>query len=84
MLKLTAEVIREKLDAGTLPHDEPVRFLPGIGTGTACSACGQPILRAQTAFEPQWNDDRPIVVFHIECFGLWQAERHRLRYSAGQ
>ena len=80
MLKLSTEVIREKLDAGTLPHDEPVRFLPGIGSGEPCSACGHPILQAQTAFEPQWDDDRPIVVFHIGCFGLWQVERRRLGY----
>jgi hypothetical protein len=81
VLKSLAEVIREKLDAGTLPHDEPVLIWPGIGSGKACSACGHPILRAQTELVPQWNDDRPIVVFHLECHGHWHAERRLRRYQ---
>jgi hypothetical protein len=82
VLKLSAELIREKLDAGTLPHDDPERFWPRNGSGKACSACGHPILPAQTEFEPEWEDNRPIVVFHIGCLGLWQAERRRLRSAS--
>jgi hypothetical protein len=77
MLKFSAEVIRDKLYAGALPHDDPVRLRPGIGSGEACSACGQPILPAQTEVEPQWDDGRPIIVLHMGCLGLWQAERRR-------
>jgi len=77
-MKLSAEVVREKLEAGTLPHDDPDRLWPRNGSGKACSACGHPILPAQTEFEPEWDDNRPIVVFHIGCLGLWQAERRRV------
>lgn len=74
MLKSLTEVIREKLDTGALPNDAPLRLWPRNGSGNECSACAYPIQPTQTEFEPQWDDDRPIVVFHITCYGFWQAE----------
>ena len=72
--KSLADLVRDKLDAGTLPRESPVKLWAGKGRGTACT---EPILKAQVEYEPQYDGRAPIRL-HVGCHGLWQAER-RLR-----
>ena len=80
--KTVAELVKEKFDAGTLPVDHPVRLWAGKGSGRTCAACGQPIQTSEQEYEPQYDDGRPILLFHSECHALWEAERHRRRLRA--
>ena len=75
--KSLADLVRDKLDAGTLPHESPVKMWAGRGSSQPCTACEQPILKAQVEYEPQYDGRAPIRL-HVDCHGLWQAER-RLR-----
>lgn len=79
MLKFLADVVRDKLDAGTLPYDDPVKLCAGQGSGQPCAVCEQPILRAEVEYEPQY-DGRPAIHLHTGCHGLWEAERNRSRH----
>jgi hypothetical protein len=74
-----AEIVRHKLDAGTLPLDTPKNLWKGIGSGKACSACEAVIVSADVEFEPQYNDGRGVVRFHVGCHGIWEVERRRRR-----
>lgn len=78
--KSLAEMVRDKLDVGTLPVDDPVKMWSGRGTGLPCTACEQAILRVQIEYEPQYDDGRPLIRLHIGCHGLWEAERQRRGY----
>jgi len=73
-------MVRQKLEVGTLPYDDPATLLAGTGSGRACSVCGHPILPSQTEVQPRYDDKRPVLVFHIVCHGLWDAERRVRRY----
>jgi hypothetical protein len=76
------ETVREKLHAGVLPLDDPLKVWAGIGSGDACSACEKPILRAQTEYEVQYYDERPPIRLHVECYGVWEVERRRRRHRS--
>ena len=77
MPKSLADIVRDKIDAGVLPLDEPVKLWAGLGSGRACTACELLILQAQAEYEPQYDDGRAAVLFHAGCHGLWEAERRR-------
>ena len=70
-----ADRIREKLDAGTLPSQDPTKVWTGRGRGNLCAACDQVILPPEVEFEAQYK--RGAVRFHMGCSGLWEAERRR-------
>jgi hypothetical protein len=72
-----ADKVRRKLEAGTLPLDTPKTLWKGIGSGKPCSVCEEVILPADVEFEPQYNDGRAVVRFHVGCHGLWEVERRR-------
>jgi hypothetical protein len=78
MSNALTEMVREKLDAGALPLDQPLKVWVGIGTRELCAVCEKSILRAQTQYEAEYYDERPPFRFHIGCYGLWESER-RLR-----
>ena len=78
----TADMIRMKLDVGTLPLDAPAKLWAGIGTGKLCTACEQAIGPTQTEYEPEY-EGRPTILLHAECHRLWEEERH-LRESASK
>jgi hypothetical protein len=80
--KSPAHMVRDKLEFGTLPRDDPATLLARIGSGRACSVCGHPIVASQTELEPQYDDDRPMLIFHIVCHDLWDAERRVRHYRA--
>jgi hypothetical protein len=75
-----AAMVREKLDTGLLPHDQPRKLWAGDGTGKTCTACERPILSSQREYEVQYDDDRPDIRFHAACHGAWEAERRRRDY----
>jgi hypothetical protein len=70
-------MIRSKLDAGTLPHDAPAKLWAGLGTGQQCTICEEPIENSQAEYEPQYDDDRPTMRLHAACHALWNEERQR-------
>jgi hypothetical protein len=80
--KSLAEMVRERLDAGILPFDIPVKLWAGMGSGQPCTACEQPILKAQVEYELQYDaaDDHAPIRLHAGCHGLWEAERRRRGY----
>jgi hypothetical protein len=60
------EIIREKLAAGTLPHDAGGTTFAGYGTGRLCDGCDTPILATEMEYEVEARDRRRIS-FHIRC-----------------
>ena len=75
---LTKEV-RDKLDAGVLPHDDPLKlWVGGIGSGKPCTACEKPILPSQTEYEIEYYDERPAIRLRVGCHTVWEAQRKRL------
>jgi hypothetical protein len=77
-----ARTVREKLELGALPFHNPATLRAGSGTGRACSVCGYPIQPSQTEIQPRYDENRSLLVFHIVCHGLWDAERRRRRYRS--
>ena len=75
MPKSLAALVREKVDAGVLPLDTPMKIWICLGNGRLCAVCGRAILF--TEYEPQYNDSRAAIRFHAGCHGLWEAERRR-------
>ena len=76
-----AEMVRHKLDIELLPRADPVKLWAGYGSGEACAACEQTILKAQIEYELQYAS--AVFRLHAGCHGLWEAERRRRRYSSG-
>jgi hypothetical protein len=75
--KSLSSVIRDKIDAGVLPVDVPVKLWIGRGTGKRCIVCGKRILTDQTEYEPQDGNHRVVIRLDARCHRLWQAERRR-------
>jgi hypothetical protein len=70
------QLVRDKIDAGSLPCEAPLQLWAGHGTGQACSVCDAPIVPRQVEYELQY-DARPPIRLHVGCHGAWLAERHR-------
>ena len=67
--------IRDKMDAGLLPHDAPPTTMHAhFGMGALCDGCDEPILPAQVQYEFDADDGR-VIKFHLGCAGLWEAYR---------
>ena len=69
------DMIRLKMSAGLLPSALPTKIWAGFGGGEPCSACDVPVSRGQTEYE--FDHERRPYRFHLACFALWEAERHR-------
>jgi hypothetical protein len=67
-------VIREKILAGKLPKDAPIKFWAGYGTGKKCDACELPTSTAGIEYEVDIADDRTFL-FHQNCLTAWHQER---------
>jgi hypothetical protein len=72
--KTLAEMVHDKLDAGTLPREDVVKLWAGMGSGKACTACEQPILSEQPEYEIEFDDGRVVIRLHAECHTVWEAE----------
>jgi hypothetical protein len=77
--KTLAEMVYDKLDAGTLPLDAPVKLWAGQGSGQPCMICEQPILASEPEYETEYDDDdgRRAMRFHAGCHAVWEEERKR-------
>jgi hypothetical protein len=71
------ELIRQKLDDGTLPTKAPPKIYAGYGSGEPCDACGNTIFRAQAEYELSYPDDRRIFRMHFGCASLWETLRRK-------
>jgi hypothetical protein len=69
-----AEMVQNKVDAGTLPREDAVKLWAGMGSGNACTVCDQPIDSSQAEYELEY-DGRPAVRLHAECHAAWDAKR---------
>lgn len=78
--KKLSDIVREKIDAGVLPLDSPVKLWAGLGSGKLCTLCEQAIHPGQPEYEPQYADGRRVILLHAGCHGLWEAERRRRGY----
>ena len=67
-------LIRDKIVAGTLPADRPVKTWAGYGTGKTCNACDLSTTKADIEYEADLADGRTFV-FHQPCLTLWHQER---------
>ena len=67
------DVIRRKLDDGTLPTKAPKKIYTGYGSGATCDACGDTLLSAHV--ELSCPDEHRTFRMHLRCAGLWEAER---------
>ena len=79
MPKSLAEIVRDKMEGGTLPLDERIQLWAGMGSCQPCTVCDLAILKAQVEYELQYDDREPIRL-HAGCRGLWEAERRRRGY----
>ena len=79
--KSLAGIVRDSIDGGILPTAAPFILWTGFGTSRPCSVCGQPILPAQAEYDLQY-EERAIIRFrfHLDCYGVWEAERRRRGY----
>ena len=71
------ELIKQKLDDGTLPLTRPEKLYAGAGSGHPCKACGEPIYPMQIEYEFDYAGERQTLRLHLECAGLWEALRLR-------
>ena len=78
MLKTLEEMVHDKLRAGTLPREDPVKLWVGVGSGALCAVCEHRILPSEPEYEPEFRDAQPATLFHAECHDLWDFERRRL------
>jgi hypothetical protein len=70
------DVIRRKLDDGSLPTERPEhKIYAGYGSGATCDACGDPIQPAQVEYELNYPDEHRTFRLHMGCAGLWEAMR---------
>jgi hypothetical protein len=67
-----ADMIRSKVDVGTLPRKPPIKLWASPGNEQPCIACEQPILKSQVEYELEY--ERPVAIrLHSECYGIWEA-----------
>jgi len=76
------KMVRDKIDAGVLPLDAPVKLWLGTGSGQPCTVCGQRVLADEMEYEPQYNERGIVIRLHSACHRLWEAERRRRRHAS--
>jgi hypothetical protein len=69
-------VIRDKILAGTLPKDAPVKVWAGYGTGKKCDACDLSTTKEGIEYEVDMADGLTFR-FDQPCLALWHQERGR-------
>ena len=76
--------IQDKLQRGTLPvgalvsSDPSITVTVGVGAGTPCSACDEPIRTPEGRLIYQGALKR-VIQLHDTCDQLWQEESERYR-----
>jgi hypothetical protein len=67
-------VVRQKIAAGILPNETPVKVWVGKGMGKPCDACGTTVTSADIEYETDQPDGRTLR-FHQPCLAVWHEER---------
>jgi hypothetical protein len=82
-LSALRQIVRQRLNAGALPHASAERLWAGKGGGGLCSVCDRPIQAPENEYEIVTNDDGApggSLLFHRGCLDIWIAEsRDRAR-----
>ena len=72
-------LIRHKLANGTLPTNSIPRVWGGPGHGESCDACETIIPKDEWVIEGiSLAEGRKPLQLHVECFHLWELERHAM------
>jgi hypothetical protein len=72
--------VRNKIAAGALPSEPPMKLWAGPGTDLRCAACDLSITAADIEDETE-HSGRRVLRFHQACFTAWDAQRVRDRAS---
>jgi hypothetical protein len=67
-----SEVIRERIDRGSLPPTKPTTVWSGVGDRRSCSACDQVIYTGELRYE--FDAPEATFRFHASCYALWQVD----------
>lgn len=65
--------VRQMLETGALPCDEPGKVWAGRGVGTHCAACGEPIAVTDIEFEVDLLSGTTLRL-HRVCHEIWREE----------
>ena len=78
-LSVLRNLLRHKLRDGRLPHNRVGGITSGPGAGGTCDGCDARIMKGQLMKEvvlAGGRGARGSVQLHIQCFQLWDDERH--------
>lgn len=65
--------VRQLVETGEVPCEEPGTTWAGRGTGTHCAACGKPITPAEVEFEAELPSGATLRL-HRLCHDVWREE----------
>ena len=65
--------IRDMLETGDIPCNEPDKVWAGRGNGSHCAACTEPIGPTQIEFEIDLQSG-VVVRLHPSCHAIWREE----------
>jgi hypothetical protein len=72
-----AALVRQKIAAGTLPTETPLKSWVGKGSGKPCEACDLVVTPGDMEFEVDMPEVRTLRS-HRDCFKVWDEERARV------
>jgi hypothetical protein len=76
----------ERLTAGGLPGQPPLRTWGGLGSGSKCAICAAEIRPDQCEYEFEYASTgsargRTTVHVHVQCYSAWELERPATRLA---
>ena len=69
--------VRQLVESGEVPCEEPGKTWAGRGTGTHCAACGEPIMPSAVEFEAELSSGATLRL-HRLCHDMWREECQQL------
>jgi hypothetical protein len=66
--------IRQMLEIGEMPCDEPNKVWAGRGNGSHCAACGDAIALTEIEYEVAFRGSPPGLRLHMACHVIWREE----------
>jgi len=69
--------VRQMVESGEMPCEEPGKLWAGRGVGTHCAACGQPITSTEVEFEITLASGVELRL-HRLCHDVWREECEEL------
>jgi len=65
--------VRQLVETGEVPCEEPGKTWAGRGNGTHCAACGEPIMPNEVEFEAELSSGATLRL-HRLCHDVWREE----------